>query len=510
MIPKRRIRLSCRCIITVFFCVLLFAVCMPVYAKGSLELQANVQDMKNVVLQWESESETDCFQIYKSKDGGKSYSLLATLSGQRGTVFCYDQEVALGKTYGYKIVEISENVIVKESEPVMVKVALPPPSGLRTKVIKQSRVLVTWNKVKKANYYTVYRSTKKDSGYTKLTTVKENSYTDYQVSRGTTYYYRIVACNKKNKKWQSDKCEAVYAHLKLSAPKLVSTYENNKIKLTWSKVSGADSYYIYKQNSKGKYQLLGKTAKLYYRDDRVVSGESYQYKILATVTVNGKVMKGESSKPYKVWATTINPSKKMVALTYDDGPSSYTEDIVKCLKDNNAKATFFVLGCNIDAHKQAVQKAYKSGCEIGNHTYSHPMLSFRSNEEIRNEIASTDKKIKKITGKNATVMRPPGGDVNERVATVVNKPVILWSIDTRDWEHRNSSKTVQSVIGNVRDGDVVLMHDIYKPTRDASLTIIPQLRRMGYQLVTVSELAEYRGASLKKGRIYHSFRKSNK
>ena len=105
-------------------------------------------------------------------------------------------------------------------------------------------------------------------------------------------------------------------------------------------------------------------------------------------------------------------------------------------------------------------------------------------------------------------MRPPYGSVNDKVRANVGMPMIMWTIDTLDWETKNVQSTIDSIMTNVKDGEIVLMHDIHKSTRDASMVLIPRLRREGYQLVTVSELAQYRGYSLEKGKKYNRLRKN--
>ncbi len=477
-----------------------------VYAMPLLQLEANVTDSRTVLLEWNVQNVDSTFEIHKSVDGN-TYEVLATITGQMGAIKCYDEKVAMGKLYYYKLVEKQADVVIDESEVVKVKVTLVSPAKCKTKVVKNSRVKITWTKVTGAGFYTLYRSTKPDKGFKKIANTKKTSHVDYDVRKGRCYYYKVVANHKNHKNWKSPATEIVHAYTKPAAPDVTGMYAKKKVRLTWKKVTGAQCYYVYKKNKRGKFEKVKKTSKLFYNDSAVNKGKRYVYKVVAIGKVDNKMVKGEESKVCEVLASDIDPTKKMVALTYDDGPSAYTKDILKCLQENHAKATFFVLGCNIDAHKDAVSAAKKMGCEIGNHTYSHPMLTRRDANQIREELDSTDRKIKCITGDNPVVMRPPGGDVNDPVAQIIDRPIILWSIDTRDWEHRNTNRTIQNVMNNVKDGDIILMHDIYPATRDASLTIIPQLRRMGYQLVTVSELAQYRNVKMKKGEIYHSFRK---
>lgn len=512
MLQKKKLSTYFRYISYSVFLILVctFIIDLPVRAESTLQLQTQIEDYRSVLLQWESDSLDSFFELHRSMDGGSTYTVLAILSGQTGTVKCYDQDVKMGKTYFYKVVKKSGDELVEEHDTTKIKVVLPTPTNLKTKVINQSRVKVTWNKVEKACSYTIYRSTNRGASFQKLVTTKKNQHTDYEVSKGKTYYYKVVANHKTKENWQSQKSQVVSAHLKMPAPVVVGSYTKKKIRLTWKKIKGADSYYVYKKNAKGKFELVKKTSKLHYTDSGVKKGKSYTYKVLAIDKVDGKVNKGDACDPYTIKAIDIDPNKKMIALTYDDGPGMYTEDIVQCLKANQAKATFFVLGCNVDKHKQALVAADEIGCEIGNHTYKHTMLNRLSADAIQKEMIDTDKKIKKAIGKNATIMRPPGGAINDMVEKSVGKPIIMWSIDTRDWEHHNASRIISSVMNDVQDGDIILMHDIHKETRDASMKLIPRLRQEGYQLVTVSELAQYRGYSLEKGKVYKNLRKLNK
>lgn len=202
----------------------------------------------------------------------------------------------------------------------------------------------------------------------------------------------------------------------------------------------------------------------------------------------------------------IDKKKKMVALTYDDGPSANTPKILDTLKKYDAVATFFVVGNRVSTYANTVKRAYGMGCEIGNHTYEHKILTRTDPAGIREQVSKTNAAVKNITGTDPIVMRPPGGCVNDTVKSQTGMPMILWSIDTLDWRTRNAASTKTAVLDHVKDGDIVLMHDLYEATANASTTIIPTLVERGYQLVTVSELAECRGG-MKDGCLYYSFRK---
>lgn len=203
----------------------------------------------------------------------------------------------------------------------------------------------------------------------------------------------------------------------------------------------------------------------------------------------------------------IDKNKKMVALTYDDGPSIYTPKVLDALEKYDAVATFFVVGNRVSTYSEHVKRAYDMGCEIGNHTYEHMILTKASAAQIKSQISKTNKAVKKVTGVNPVVMRPPGGARNSTVNANVGMPMIIWSVDPTDWKTRNQKKTEDAVLGNVKDGDVVLMHDLYNSTACAAPKILSTLKARGYQFVTVSELAMLRGTKLKKGMSYSSFRK---
>lgn len=204
----------------------------------------------------------------------------------------------------------------------------------------------------------------------------------------------------------------------------------------------------------------------------------------------------------------LDPSKPMVALTYDDGPyGPYTSRILDALQANGGRATFFVVGNRVSANASVVKRASDMGCQIANHTYSHPMnFSGMGAGGIANQIESCNAAVRSVTGKTPTMVRPVGGGVNATVKSACNYPMINWSVDTLDWKYRDSNRVYNVVVNSVHDGDIVLMHDIHGTTAAASERIIPELTRRGYQLVTVEELAYYKGKNLSAHNVYNSCR----
>ncbi len=207
------------------------------------------------------------------------------------------------------------------------------------------------------------------------------------------------------------------------------------------------------------------------------------------------------------WLTTqdsvIDPTKPMVAVTYDDGPNATsTNRILDTLEFYNARATFFVVGNQAERNPNILLRMKTLGCQIGNHTYNHPQLTAISSQNVSYQLSKTSDIITNITGARPTAIRPPYGSYNSTVSSLAGAPLILWSIDTLDWKSRNATSVTNSVLSNVRDGDIILMHDIYNSTADATENIIPELIARGFQLVTVDELAYYKNKTLSPGSAY--------
>lgn len=209
------------------------------------------------------------------------------------------------------------------------------------------------------------------------------------------------------------------------------------------------------------------------------------------------------------YAGEIDPLKPMVALTYDDGPSKEsTRRILKTLEENGGKATFFMVGSRAAKFQETVRQMVAQGCEVANHTYDHTLMTKVDPAELERQLELTNQVVANAGGVTPVLMRPCGGATNDAgmgVAGAISMPAILWSIDTLDWKTRDADATVSAVLDHVKDGDIILMHDLYETAAQASEVIIPELIRRGYQLVTVSELASYRGG-MTPGQSYYKFR----
>ena len=201
-----------------------------------------------------------------------------------------------------------------------------------------------------------------------------------------------------------------------------------------------------------------------------------------------------------------NGHRKMIALTFDDGPGGESSTrIMDVLEHYNIPATFFVVGCNIPGREQQLARMRELGCDIGIHTYSHCNLNKASYDQVQNELQKTADLISQATnGYQPTLLRPPYGNANKQVLSWIPYPVIMWSVDTRDWETRNADAVMVHIQNDVSAGDIILMHEIYSSTADAVERAVPWLLEQGYEFVSISELIEASGGTLETGRRYFS------
>lgn len=204
----------------------------------------------------------------------------------------------------------------------------------------------------------------------------------------------------------------------------------------------------------------------------------------------------------------IDPSKPMVALTFDDGPNpNSTPKILNTLEKYKSVATFFDIGKYMKNYPQITQKEEAIGCEVGSHTYAHKNLDTLSKNEILEDIKMAEDIYKETLGHDLLLVRPPYGNANSIVKLTLNYPLINWDVDTMDWKTKDKKSIIAEVnkIGNL-DGRIILMHSIYKSTADAVAKLVPQLLKKGYQLVTISELAKYKQIELKTHTSYWGFK----
>ena len=205
---------------------------------------------------------------------------------------------------------------------------------------------------------------------------------------------------------------------------------------------------------------------------------------------------------YNYLNNNIYDNYKLIALTFDDGPSHNTSKLLDILNKYQVKATFFLVGTNVKKEESVVKKMDSYGMEIGNHTYSHRVLSRLSTENIKFEVEKTNDLIYDITGKYPTIFRPSYGQSSKKIRKSSSMPIVIWNIDTLDWKYHSSNRIVNSVLSKVKEGDIILLHDLYISSINAVDKLIPELLERGYMPVTVSELFYYHNIELHEGRVY--------
>ncbi len=205
----------------------------------------------------------------------------------------------------------------------------------------------------------------------------------------------------------------------------------------------------------------------------------------------------------------IQENSKLIAITFDDGPSEHTVRLLDALKKYDAKCTFFVLGCCAHTYPDILVKVRDDGHEIANHSYKHPDLARLSYGNIVSQVDSCDDAIRNIAGVETTLLRPPYGSFNSNVKNILKakgKSIILWDIDTRDWANKNVEYVKNYVINNSREDSIMLLHDLHSTSVDGFIAALPTLINQGYKLVTVTDLMKAKGKILVPGEVYTSGR----
>lgn len=200
----------------------------------------------------------------------------------------------------------------------------------------------------------------------------------------------------------------------------------------------------------------------------------------------------------------VDPQKKLIAMTYDDGPHyENTEELIELFKQYEGQATFFTVGNRIEGQESILRSILDSGNQLASHTFDHPNLNKATPEQIQEQLKKTEDSIRKATGYEGQIMvRPPYGNANTHVLDNSDVTFINWSVDSNDWRHKDGQTVCDVIVNNAHDGGIVLMHDLYKSTVEGSRCALEKLSAQGYQFVTVEELLEAKGIHIEKKKIY--------
>ena len=208
-------------------------------------------------------------------------------------------------------------------------------------------------------------------------------------------------------------------------------------------------------------------------------------------------------------ATPAPPSKdsgKLIALTFDDGPSDTSAWLLNELKLRNVHVTFFYCGDNVGKYAAVVERAAGDGNQVGNHSWDHPDFRLIDDNSVNQEILKTDEILNQATGQTNFLLRPPYGGINLHVLVCARRPLIKWSVDTYDWAIRSQGDLTRRVVRDAHDGAIILMHETVPSTARGVVDAIDILTKRGYRFVTVSELFQRKHIPLLAGNVYYAAR----
>ncbi|MCL1792396.1 MAG: polysaccharide deacetylase family protein [Oscillospiraceae bacterium] len=192
-----------------------------------------------------------------------------------------------------------------------------------------------------------------------------------------------------------------------------------------------------------------------------------------------------------------------MVISFDDGPGPHTERLLKILADNNAKATFFVVGYKVSSYAETIRHMVEQGHEVAGHSWNHPYLTRSGSETIKRELQSTSDAIYEVTGTRYMFYRAPYGSYNANVKNISQQlgfSLIQWNIDVLDWKLRNANSVYNNIMSMAKDGGVICVHDVHSTTVDAMERAIPDLIASGYTLLTVTEMF----GSMEPGLVYYN------
>lgn len=216
----------------------------------------------------------------------------------------------------------------------------------------------------------------------------------------------------------------------------------------------------------------------------------------ATITATGKYSGLKASCDVKICDVI------QVAITFDDGPSSYTPKLLDFLQENDIKATFFIVGNRISSYKSTTQRIVNEGHELGYHSYSHKNHRDLTTAKIQSDFKTSCEIVEELTGATFTLWRAPGGAINSRVLDAIDLPHIMWTVDTLDWKYRNVDHVYNAILKNSDDGEIILLHDLHKTSVEGAIKAMKVMQEGDYEFLTVTELLSRNGSAPKNNTSY--------
>lgn len=452
-----------------------------------------------ISVSWKTSEGADKYNVYRKN--GEGWKLLGVTDKNR----YYDKDIQDNTTYTYTIKAKNSKGVLSAFDEVTECRAYTAPVNMLCESTSDG-IRVVWALKDSATGYVVYKKLPGQSQWSvvkTLTNNKQNFTVDYDVKKGEEYTYTVRAVKGET---QGSYIAGGFTLKHLPVSKLKAEPSPSGIKLSWTKSEAeCKEYVLYKSTGKvDNWRKVGSFGPgvFSFVDSKPVYGDINKYKLTL------KLAHGDEVDTQTASAYGIDPRRPMVALTYDDGPNTKaTNRILDALERVGGRATFFIVGERLNEFSACIQRESALGCEIANHTYNHVMFNSADSATIKNQITKTNNQVRDMTGKAPTLARAPGGYTGSNPKEDVGMPLIQWSLDTMDWSSRNADAVVNKIKTNVKDGDIVLMHDLYDSTAEATEQIVPWLVSQGYQIVTVSELMAVKGIQMQPGEVYFDAKK---
>lgn len=393
---------------------------------------------------------------------------------------------------------LGESAEQTESVSSAVVQAPSEPQNLKASV-KDGAVTLTWDASPGATGYAVA-----------MYDTAQKRYIDLGTSASPTFTYEVDKDNK-----QTELKFGVYAYTQSGEHRLYSPsiskvtaevvaeklkLNQKELKVQVGKKSTLEAKITPKNNAVGILWESADPEVATVTGDGVVAGIAVGETVITATTTNGT----KATCNVSVVEKTKVPDGKLIAITFDDGPSyQYTGKLLDALKEHNAKATFFMVGQNVGGNEALLKRMVAEGHELGNHSWDHADLASISASAMHAEIDNTSQAIYNACGQYPTVFRAPYGSLSDRVLNYLTVPSIYWSVDTRDWETPETNFVKKQILTNAYDGAIILLHDIHKTSVDGFIAALDKLEEEGYTLVTVTELLSRRGTPPQAGVTYY-------
>ena len=394
--------------------------------------------------------------------------------------------------------------------------------GVKIGDVTDSSIALSWEPVRHAEGYKILLRSEAEDSFSDALQLDgaQTSCTLTNLTQATPYEVCVVAQKGSNETKHPAVLQAMTPPMQGKLDAITQAMDGtDQLRVTFTPNPKAASYEL--QYMIGEQANFDQAQSLTVQPDTdaftvspVQYNQQYYFRVRALAGEGKNAVAGAWSEPEAYFAmegvdlTGIDLNKPMIALTFDDGPgyNEASDRILDVLEKYGVTATFFMIGENVLDHPENVKRKVELHCELGNHTMRHDHLGSRVTQA---DIIDCSDAIYQTAGVRPSSFRSPGGNTTELIrqeCAKENMPLYYWSVDTQDWKYRNADHIYNAVMNNVSDGDIILMHDIHKESVAAALKLIPELKKKGFELVTVSELAALKGVRLENGERYRSFK----